>query len=142
MTSPKIPRALEHEVRERASGRCEYCQTPELLSGQPAHIDHIRPRVRGGPTQADNLCLACAPCNSFKLDQTEAIDPDSGEALALFNPRQQQWQGHFAWDESGTMIMGLTPTGRATVMMLKMNRPLIVAARAVWVSVNRHPPKV
>jgi hypothetical protein len=45
------------------------------------------------------------------------------------------------WSHDGLRITGLTPVGRATVGILKMNRPLSISARAVWVSVNRHPPK-
>jgi hypothetical protein len=39
--------------------------------------------------------------------------------VALFNPRQQSWEEHFI--HRGDFIMGLTPTGRATVQVLDMN---------------------
>jgi 5-methylcytosine-specific restriction endonuclease McrA len=141
MTTPRIPKRLARQVRERAQHRCEYCRTSEWLSGQPCQIDHIVPRSRGGVTEADNLCLACATCNSFKLDRTDAIDPRSGEVVPLFNPRQQNWDEHFAWSDDGTRIVGLTACGRVTVMALKLNRSLLVTARASWVSINRHPPQ-
>jgi hypothetical protein len=134
-----VPRALAEQVRRRANCRCEYCQSSEWVSGQPCHIDHIIPRTRGGATTLDTLCLACAACNGFKLDQVEALDPESGQPVALFNPRRQQWREHFAWSDDGTCVVGLTPCGRATVLALKLNRPLVVAARAVWVSLKRHP---
>lgn len=136
----QIPQALAEQVRRRANYRCEYCQSSEWVSGQPCHIDHIIPCARGGATTSDNLCLACAACNGFKLDHVEALDPQSNQPVALFNPRQQQWREHFAWSDDGTRVAGLTPCGRATVLALKLNRPLAVAARAVWVSINRHPP--
>lgn len=140
MTTPKIPRHLRKLVRERANHRCEYCQTSEWLSGQRCQIDHIIPRIRDGATTPGNLCLACAACNGSKLDRTDVTDPESGEIVALFNPRQQPWHDHFAWSDDGTHVIGLTPCGRATVSALRLNRPLALAARAVWVSVNRHPP--
>lgn len=136
-----ISRKLRNLVRERARYCCEYCCSSEWLSGQVCHIDHIIPLNKEGTTNADNLCLACAACNASKLDFTQADDPISGETTALFNPRQQVWHEHFRWDETGTQIIGLTSCGRATIELLGMNRPLIVAARVVWVSVNRHPPK-
>ena len=34
---------------------------------------------------------------------------------------------HFRWD--GVRVVGITPTGRATVMALHMNRPLALAIR-------------
>ncbi len=140
MPTTRIPKQLEHLVRERAKYRCEYCQTSEWLTGQSCEIDHVLPRAHGGHTAAENLCLACSVCNGYKLDRTEAIDPETGETAALFNPREQQWHEHFEWSEDGTYIRGLSVTGRATVNLLKMNRPLAVSARALWVSIGRHPP--
>lgn len=99
-------------------------------------IDHILPRARGGQSTLDNLCLACAACNGFKLDQVEASDPESNRIVKLFHPRQQVWGEHFAWNEDETHIVGLTAGGRATVALLKMNRPLVVAARAMWVALK------
>lgn len=136
-----IPLKLRHLVRERAAHYCEYCQSSEWLSGQICHIDHIVPRSKGGATTAENLCLACAACNGLKFDFTEVADPETGETVSLFNPRQQVWQEHFRWSQDGTRVIGLTPCGRVTVALLQMNRPLIVAARSVWVSMNRHPPQ-
>jgi hypothetical protein len=39
--------------------------------------------------------------------------------VPLFNPRTDSWNEHFAFQ--GAMIIGLTPTGRATVRLLQMN---------------------
>jgi hypothetical protein len=141
MATTKVPKRLAKLVRERAHHRCEYCQTSEWLSGQRCQIDHIIPRAHGGATEPDNLCLACVACNGYKLDRLDAADPESGETAVLFNPRTQRWYDHFAWSDDGTRIIGLTPCGRATVSALKLNRPLAVAARAVWVSIHRHPPE-
>ncbi len=82
----------------------------------------------------ENLWLACHRCNAFKGTQTRAPDPQTGSAVALFNPRQQTWTEHFAWSEDGTEILGKTPWGRATVAALKMNNPEIVVSRRLWVS--------
>ena len=127
-------------MRERAHHWCEYCQASEWLSGQLCQIDHIIPQARGGASTEENLCLACAACNGFKLDRIEAADPESGQTTALYNPRQQRWADHFAWSEDGIEILGLTACGRATVAALKFNRPLAVAARSMWVGIYRHPP--
>lgn len=137
----KSPQSMAKVVRQRANHRCEYCRASEWLTGQRHHIDHIIPRVHSGPTTLENLCLACAACNGSKQDKVEAADPESAELTPLFNPRTDKWHEHFAWSQDGLRVIGLTATGRATVQTLKMNRPLALSARAVWVSVQRHPPK-
>jgi hypothetical protein len=140
MARATIPTQLREQVRRRAVYRCEYCHSSEWLTGQRHHIDHIIPDSQGGDTAIGNLCLACATCNGSKRDRSEAIDPATGKSEPLFNPRTQRWQNHFAWSDDGTVITGLTPTGRATVVALRLNRPLAVSARKVWVAVGKHPP--
>ncbi|MBX2998086.1 MAG: HNH endonuclease [Caldilineaceae bacterium] len=104
-------------------------------------IDHIVPVTHGGRSQEDNLALACPMCNGHKSDLTEAIDPQTGLSVRLFDPRRQRWSDHFSWDENGTVVAGLTSTGRANVKTLPMNHPDIITVRQLWVSVGWHPPK-
>ncbi|MBN1583143.1 MAG: HNH endonuclease, partial [Anaerolineae bacterium] len=120
--------------------RCAYCQTTEANTGQPMSVDHIIPQVRGGTTVFENLCFACRRCNEFKGSAASVQDPLTGEAVALFNPRQQIWDDHFQWDDSGALIVGLTAVGRATIVALNMNNPVIVDARRRWIGVGWHPP--
>jgi hypothetical protein len=61
--------------------------------------------------------------------------------VRLFDPCHQVWSEHFCWTPEGDRIIGLTSTGRATVAALNMNRPVLVSARRLWVSVGWHPPK-
>jgi hypothetical protein len=68
------------------------------------------------------------------------IDPMSGERVALFDPNNQSWAEHFAWGESGKLIAGLTAVGRATVVQLQLNRPILVRARKQWIRAGWHPP--
>ena len=133
------PRVRERVI-ERARKRCEYCQTQQqiVLSMQ---IDHIAPVSVGGSDELDNLCLACISCNQHKASFQTEIDPLTGEEYLLFNPRTQQWVEHFTWSKDMTLILGLTPTGRATVERMKMNLDEIVEARQIWVEAGWHPPE-
>jgi hypothetical protein len=136
-----IPRALRQYITERAKHRCGYCQTQEWIIGMPLEVEHIIPEVLGGDSTESNLWLACPSCNRHKSQSTRATDPETGQQVPLFNPRSQLWHDHFHWREKGLYILGLTPTGRATVETLHMNNPFIVRARRAWIMVGWHPPK-
>ncbi len=99
-------------------------------------LDHIRPQSLGGETRFENLCFACRRCNEYKSNTLAAQDPLTGETIALFHPRQQTWAEHFQWDASGVLLVGLTAVGRATIIALNMNNPIIVETRRRWVSVG------
>jgi len=90
----------------------------------------------------DNLALACQGCNNRKYSDIDAIDPVSGERVPLFHPRQHQWKDHFAWNDDFTMVIGLTPTGRATIEKLWLNRDGVVNLRHALRSIGAHPPIV
>jgi hypothetical protein len=102
------------------------------------HIDHIIPVVAGGLTNLDNLALACVSCSLRKGARLEAPDPRSGKMEVLFHPRFDSWRRHFRWE--GERVIGLSPTGRATIAALNMNRPLVLAIRREETIRGRHPP--
>ena len=79
---------------------------------------------------------------SRKTNTIRAVDPLTQESTPLFHPRQQHWQDHFAWSLDGTKIECTTAIGRATVVALRMNHALIVAARRRWCAVGWHPPAI
>ena len=109
-------------VRGRAGNRCEFCglaQEAEMFF--TFHIEHIIARQHGGGDEPGNLALACYHCNQHKGPNLSAIDPVSGKVVRLFHPREQEWAEHFV--RNGSIIDGLTDTGRATVALLKMNAP-------------------
>ena len=135
----RVPASLRQLVAERAHRRCEYCLSPESHATQSFTIEHIRPRSRGGATVASNLAFACPGCNAHKYNKIESPDPVDGAITALFNPRLQQWRDHFKWNEDYTEILGLTPTGRATVRALRMNRSGLINIRGALFVVGKHP---
>jgi len=57
----------------------------------------------------------------------------------------EMWQEieelHSKQQREGEEIIGLTPIGRATIATLKLNRPLLIRARRVWIRAGEHPPK-
>jgi len=136
-----VSKALRARVRAQARQRCGYCLTREDVVGTPMEIEHLQPEALGGLTVEANLWLACSLCNTHKRDRVAALDPDTGELGPLFNPRMQDWQDHFTWSEDGQRIVGVTASGRATVIALQLNRPSLVRARTLWISAGWHPPR-
>ncbi len=132
-----IPAALRDEVIVRAGSRCEYCRLSQAGQEATFHIDHVTPRAAGGPTTSANLALACVSCSLRKWAKQSASDPDTGEPAPLFSPRRHEWSDNFRWH--GAVVVPLTPTGRATVAALAMNRPLAVAIRLEEAERGRHP---
>ena len=135
-----IPREQRRRIAEEAQYRCGYCQTQEVVSGIPLTMEHITPRAKGGNDDNENLWLSCRLCNEKKGMLLEALDPNTGETVPLFNPRTQTWSDHFTWSEDGSRIIHKTAIGRATVDVLSLNDELRVHARAIWVKAGYHPP--
>ena len=107
-------------VRSRAGDRCEYCRLPQAWAPvAPHHVEHVRARQHGGTDDPANLALACVRCNVNKGPNLTGVDPATDAVVPLYHPRTDAWGEHFRWD--GETILGLTPTGRATVATLKMN---------------------
>lgn len=140
MSQTYISADLRDLVAKEAEHRCGYCLTAEWIVGSPMEFDHIIPESLGGPTEQENLWLACSQCNHRKSNRIKGIDPTSGKTVRLFNPRRDAWNDHFKWAEGGELIVALTATGRATVAALDMNRPPIVIARRLWIRAGWHPP--
>ena len=132
--------SLRDRLAAQAGYCCGYCRSSEKITGIKLVLDHLVPRSRGGTDDEDNLWPACDPCNDFKQARTEARDPVTGARVPLFNPRRQRWGDHFVWIGGGLRISGRTPTGRATVAALQLNRELLVEARATWIAFGKHPP--
>ena len=119
--------ALRKQVRQRALGRCEYCQTPDWVTELPHEADHIRALKHDGPTELANLAWACARCNDFKGSDASAYVPGTDHLVRLFNPRIDVWDDHFDWDEA--FVIGKTEIAQATIVLLRVNADLRVNLR-------------
>lgn len=133
MSLSAIPKPLRDAVMKRDAGRCRYCGLFQIGQATVFHVDHIQPKSKGGPTTIDNLALQCPHCSLRKSNKTEAVDPESGQSVALYHPLTDSWRDHFEVTADGT-INGRSPTGRATVVALAMNDLWPRAARALQIS--------
>ena len=131
-------------VRERAQLHCEYCHADERWQFIRFTIDHVLPLSAGGSDDADNWALACRNCNERRGNRGEGRDPETGQVVRIFNPRQEPWADHFAWDVTGIRVVGRTSTGRATIDLLDLNANrhdgAVLRIRQRDVSDGYHPP--
>ncbi len=141
MSEQKPTPQQKQAVFERADGYCEYCLSRADFSPSPFAAEHILPRHGGGTNRLDNLALSCQACNNHKFTAIEAVDPGSGQVVPLYHPRHDKWNEHFAWSEDFLTIVGLTPTGRATVSRLQVNRASVINLRRVLKMDGKHPPE-
>ena len=132
-----IPKAVRDEVVRRAEGRCEYCRLPTVADSAPPHVDHVRAKQHRGGDDATNLALTCDRCNLLKGPNLSAYDPLTDEIVNLFDPRRMVWTDHFA-GVSGE-VLGLTPVGRATVELLRMNEEQRLRLRAALSDAGEWP---
>lgn len=140
MAKARLFAALRQRVIARASECCEYCRNQARFSSDPFSIEHIIPRSHDGTDALPNLALACQGCNSHKYTAMEGIDPVTGQMVALFHPRQAPGTDHFTWTVDYTQIIGITPSGRATVELLALNRSGLVNLRSILIQAGEHPP--
>lgn len=141
MSDKYISLDLRRVIADRAGHCCEYCLAQEQYSSDSFTVDHIVPQNLNGPTEANNLAYSCYGCNQHKSIRTTFADTATGGTVELFNPRVQAWNDHFTWDESFTLIVGLTPVGRATIAALQLNRfGLVNLGRALY-AIGEHPPR-
>jgi hypothetical protein len=136
----KIPESIQVQVRQRAGYLCEYCHASEQWQYVKFTVDHVVPLSLGGVDDLENLALACFHCNRRKTNRQTAIDPESNQEIALFNPRQQLWQEHFIWSADMLVIRAKTPIGRVTISTLALNRDRVINIRAADKDIGRHPP--
>jgi HNH endonuclease len=137
---PKSRAKLRRLAQNRAAGRCEYCRSPDCYSPQPFSLEHISPRSAGGNDSLDNRAWSCQGCNNHKYTRLAALDTLSGMIAPLFHPRTDVWDDHFRWSDDYTQILGITATGRVTVLVMNLNRQELVNLRQLLVAFGEHPP--
>lgn len=137
-------------LRHLFSGKCAYCESRLEFGG--ADLGHFRPRSRAARSDGtvdiehywwlvydwSNLYYVCQECNShkatrFPTKKSRAVFDTPIEELRrerplLVDPCSPNLEHHFYFEDTGEMV-GKTEQGRATVALLALNRPNLLAAR-------------
>ena len=137
-----ISSELRSAIWIRAANCCEYCLTHADDSYYPHEIDHILPKKHGGSSNYDNLALSCFFCNRYKGSDIGSIDPLLKKFTKFFNPRSQKWDDHFSLE--GNKIIGISPPGRVTTLILRLNHQRRLTERQFLMKIGRYPcmPKI
>ncbi len=133
-----VPADLDRRVRERAQGRCEYCRLPQAAYALPFQVDHIIAKQHGGKAQIGNLGLACPRRDRSKGPNIASVGGRARQLVPLYHPRRDRWADHFRW--RGPRLVGLTPVGRATIRVLRIDDPDAVALRRALIAEGVFPP--
>ena len=110
----------------------------DAIQGATFHVEHIIPRSLGGKSHVGNLAWACPRCNLCKSNRVKAEDPQSGQLVRLFHPREDCWDDHFRWE--GYTIVPMTAIGRATIAAMDFNNPRKIRIRQVEERFGLFPP--
>lgn len=73
---------LKERLFNKQNRICTGCDTP-FLYARHLHLDHIKPKSKGGTNKTSNLQLLCASCNTIKsnkldMDELRAYNEDRG----------------------------------------------------------------
>jgi len=139
MPKKYIPKPTQKKLEALAKGSCEYCKILQAFFFPSFTNEHIILISLGGSDNLSNLAKACYGCNGSKYTATKALDPVTNQIVPLFHPRKDNWKDHFKWSDDFLLMIGLTPTGRATIIRLKTNRPAQINLRKVTIGLG-HPP--
>ena len=137
MSVSYVSAELRRLVEDRADHLCEYCLIAADDTFLGCQVDHVISEKHGGPTDADNLALACVYCNRAKGSDVGSIDSRSGQFVRFFNPRKDRWNEHFSLAE--VQIQGVSDIGAVTARILEMNRSERILERQALQSVGRYP---
>lgn len=135
-----ISKKTRTTVKNRADSCCEYCQCQEEFCPSPFSIEHIIPIAKNGTNELENLAYSCQGCNNFKYTTIKAIDALTGESVRLYHPRKDTWSEHFKWSKDSLTLIGISPSARATIDLLKLNRKSVVNFRRATKAIGEHPP--
>jgi hypothetical protein len=73
-----------------------------------------------------------------KADRTSASNSSSGEVIPFFNPRLDDWDTHFGWDDY--ILIARTEIGRVTIQALDLNHERRIRIRRAEQLFGLFPP--
>ena len=102
---PGIPRRERMRmILERDGEHCVWCRRPLTADDRLASLEHVVPRLKGGPAWLDNEVVACRACNRKRghrsptvyLEELErqGLDPDRAAIEAALRRLDEAIERH------------------------------------------------
>ena len=83
-TPPDLPRAERLRViLARDGAECVWCRRPLAAGDRELTLEHVVPRLKGGPAWLENEVAACRPCNRARRHTAPLTWLDDCEARGL-----------------------------------------------------------
>jgi hypothetical protein len=139
LSTTYIPAPVRREVIARAENLCEYCLIHDDDTFFGCEVDHIISEKHGGPTDEDNLSLACLTCNRNKGSDIASLVPGTDRLVRFFNPRTGCWNEHFKRSGDGITLEAITDIGEATARIFGFNTSERLLEREALRIVGRYP---
>ncbi len=144
-------------LRKVFKGKCAYCESSLSFDNLHSEYDHFRPK--GGARGLDkefstdhywwltydwnNIYLSCPHCNQYKSTwfpvdgkrtplNTPYEEIISHEKALLIDPCRDKPEEHLIYNEDGEVDF-LTPKGKTTIEIIKLNRLELVRARKIFI---------
>jgi hypothetical protein len=91
---PDLPRPERlARVLERDGSECVWCRRPLALGDRMLSVEHVVPRLKGGPAWAENEVPACRGCNRSRGHIAPAPWIEACEARGLHPNREAYLDG-------------------------------------------------
>ena len=149
-------RSVREALTQLFHGKCAYCEATVSVT-QPIHVEFFRPKagVLESPHHPgywwlamvwENMLASCSDCNRIRVhegirtgkanrfplvdENKRWFDPQqwNNEEPLLLDPCNDYPEDHLVFDVSGTVASD-TDKGKASIAVLGLNRPALVAAR-------------
>lgn len=92
----------------------------------------------GGLSDSSNLALACPSCNLHKGYSISVKSSVNGDVIQLFNPRLDDWNNHFEWDDY--TLVPKSEIGRVTTQAFDLNHERRIRIRRAEQLFGLFPP--
>ena len=87
--APELPRAERLlRILERDGAECVWCRRPLAPGDRECSLEHVIPRLKGGPSWPENEVCACRTCNRMRGHIAPAAWLDACEARG-WQPRRE-----------------------------------------------------